>query len=230
MATVMLCQGVWVAPSPSSVDKAVKAKAQHSLSIAQWKASVPFFGGGFVPVALVTQRSRLVLHITLDDKQDMMPLFKRCNALIAKARLNGGIVVHGFGEDGLKDCLVFVLAYFISLGQKYKKAKAYVDERLGFQAPMNAVWSHNLTKFEESAVGTGEAAKALRNANAHVFGESASVWVERKDGGSGATFFFNKETQESVWERPVDFDGPALNPEVDTGDYFQGKSLARERS
>ena len=120
-----LCKGLWVAPSPSAVDKAVRSKAQHSLSIAQWKPGVPFFGGGFVPAALDTQRSRLVLHVTLDDKQDMAPLFKRCNTLIASARLNGGIVVHGFGEDGLKDCLVFVVAYFLSLGKPYKKAKGH---------------------------------------------------------------------------------------------------------
>lgn len=58
----------------------------------------------------------------------------------------------------------------------------------------------------------------LRNENLHLAGGRHNPqWTEHHNPQDGSVYFYNMQTQESIWERPADYNPPHMPPQMPLG-------------
>jgi len=176
---------------------------------------------------------RTIIHLDSTGKVELKPFFRQLFALIDHGRRLGGIFIHDFGNaatrtDECHDALVPIIVYMMTLGMKFKHAKAKLLEVWssgGIATPVgfNPAWQHAMMAYQDQ---DGISDKATRKTNGHILGENLSGWVEKVDDASGKTYYYNAKTKQSLWTKPDSADPIAARRAERIHDKFHGLTRA----
>ncbi len=126
------------------------------------------------PAAIHAAVSTLTVHPTRNPKKELHIYFCKASEFIDQGRSIGTVFVHDYSAAG-ENAVVFLCAYMMHLGLKYKDAWNHLEKKVGKEhlpyATLNPDWQRLMMEFEDKE---GISNRENRKANAALLGLSSS--------------------------------------------------------